>query len=134
MAEGMARAYASKRGQLVEARSCGVLGIEGRAADPTAMRVMGEIGVDLGDHRSRGIDAEQVAWADYILGMELMHSAEVRKRFPEAEEKTMLLGNFGGFFEIPDPLGGWRWRFRRCRDQIQTCVTAFMDQLPPRVL
>ena len=132
MAELLARAYAEKRGWQVEVASAGTLNLVGRGADPTAIRVMGEIGLDLSGHRSQGLSAELVDWADYILGMDLGHSAAVRGRFPFADEKAMLLGSFGGAFEIADPLGGWRWKFRRTRDLIKTCVESFVDQLPPR--
>lgn len=134
MAEVLARAYAQQRGWAVEAASAGVLNLVGRGADPTAIRVMGELGLDLSGHRSQGLTAELVSWADYILVMDLNHSAAVRERFPFADEKVLLLGSFGGSFEIADPLGGWRWRFRRTRDLIKTCVESFLDQLPPRPL
>ena len=132
MAEGLARAYAAERGWAVEAASAGVMGLLDRPAEPNAIRVMKEIGVDLSAHRSRGLDPELVHWADYILGMELRHTAELRRRFPEVEERVLMLGSFGGRFEIPDPIGGWRWRFRRTRDELKECVESFLDQLPPR--
>ena len=132
MAEVLARAYAAERGWKIEVASGGVANIIGRGADPTAIKVMGEVGLDLNPHRSQGLTAELVNWADYILVMELAHSKAVRERFPFADEKVMLLGSFGGSYEIADPLGGWRWRFRRTRDQIKTCVESFIDQLPPR--
>lgn len=133
MAEGLARAYAAERGWAVEVASAGTLGIEGRPADSKALKVLAADGIDLSAHRSQGLSEALVGWADYILCMEMQHSAVVRQRFPEAEEKVMLLGSFGGAFEIEDPIGGWIWRFRRVYRLLDTCVTRFMDQLPPRV-
>lgn len=132
MAESMARTYSENRGWRVEVRSAGTLGIVGRPAEPLAIKVMGEIGQDISGHRSQGIDEALVAWADHILVMELAHASELRRRFAEAEDKVLLLGNFGGSFEIADPMGGWRWRFRAVRDTLRTCVESFLDQLPPR--
>ena len=131
MAEGMARHYALLRGWPVEVKSGGVLGIIDRPADPLAIRVMKEVGVDISAHRSGGIDSELVAWADHILVMELGHTMKLRERHPETADKTLMLGNFGGIMEVQDPIGGWRWKFRRCREDLQRCVTGFMDQLPP---
>ena len=131
MAEGMARHYALLRGWPVEVKSGGVLGIIDRPADPLAIRVMKEVGVDISAHRSGGIDSELVAWADHILVMELGHTMKLRERHPVVADKTLMLGNFGGIMEVQDPIGGWRWKFRRCREDLQRCVTGFMDQLPP---
>lgn len=133
MAEGLARTYAASRGWAVEVASGGILDLNGRPAEPNAVRAMEEIGIDVRGHRSRQVSGELVAWADYILAMELAHCSELRRRFPEADSKVMLLGSFGGSMEIADPMGGWRWRFRRTRDEIRGCVESFMDHLPTRV-
>ena len=131
MAEGMARNYALVRGWPVEVRSGGVLGIIDKPADPLAVRVMEELGIDISDHRSGGIDDALVDWADHILVMELNHTMRLRERHPAANDKTLMLGTFGGMMQVEDPIGGWRWKFRRCRDDLLRCVRGFMDQLPP---
>jgi protein-tyrosine-phosphatase len=132
MAEAFLRHQADRRGWRLETRSGGTLDIRGRPADPLAVKVMGERDIDLRAHASSGIDAEDAAWADWILVMEIGHRQALRERFPDCESKLLLLGTFGGLVELPDPIGGWRWRFRKSRDQIERCVTAFLDQLPPR--
>jgi hypothetical protein len=58
MAEALARRYALERGFAIETRSGGVMGLEGRPADGNAIAVLQEIGVDLGLHKSAGIDEE----------------------------------------------------------------------------
>ncbi|MGB0641048.1 MAG: low molecular weight protein arginine phosphatase [Myxococcota bacterium] len=130
MAEVYAMAYGARRGWPVEARSGGVLGIMGKPADPLAVRVMNEIDIDLSGHRSGDVNAEMMDWAQYVLVMELHHASKLRERFPESEDKIMVLANFGGFMEIKDPIGGWRWKFRRCRDELKRCIESFMDGLP----
>jgi protein-tyrosine phosphatase len=132
MAEAFIRHQADVRGWRIETRSGGTLNIRGRPADPLAIRVMGEREIDLKGHISRGVEADDVAWADWILVMEIGHRQQLRDRFPDCESKLLLLGTFGGFVEVPDPIGGWRWRFRKSRDQIERCTIAFLDQLPPR--
>ena len=131
MAEGLGRAYAARRGWLIEFGSAGVMGLEGHPAEPRAVRVMAEIGIDISGHRSRGVTAELVEQADHILVMELHHQIRLHRAFPASEGKVLMLGTFGGVHEIPDPMGGWRWRFRRSRDLIRRCVEGFLDQLPP---
>jgi protein-tyrosine-phosphatase len=129
MAEALARHYALEKGLAIETRSGGVLGLEGRPAEANVVAVLHEIGVDLRLHRSGGLDEETVAWADWILAMELDHARWIRELVPAAEDRTLLLGSFGGLVEVSDPMGGWKWNFRRTRDELQRCVRAFIDQL-----
>ena len=130
MAEGLAREYASARGRELDTASAGTLGLVDRPADPKAIAVCREVNVDLSQHRSKGLDDALVAWADYVLVMELAHAEQIRERFPAIGEKLVLLGSFGGVMEVRDPLGGWKFQFRRSREEIARCVQGFMDRLP----
>lgn len=131
MAAGFARHWAESRGWPIAVRSGGTANLIGRPADPLAVRVMGEVGIDISGHRSAGVRAEDIAWADHILVMEMNHQLELAQRFEGASEKVLQLGTFGGMAAIADPIGGWRWRFRRSRADIGRCVERFMDRLPP---
>ncbi|NOY26706.1 MAG: low molecular weight phosphotyrosine protein phosphatase [Oligoflexia bacterium] len=131
MAEAWARHYGSERDWPIEVRSAGIMGLVGHPADPLAVKVMSEVDIDLSAHKSRGVDDEFMDWADHVLVMEMRHATILRQRFPESDGKVLMLGNFGGLVEVPDPIGGWRWRFRKSRDQLQRCVVNFIDQLPP---
>ncbi|MCB9777477.1 MAG: hypothetical protein H6742_02810 [Alphaproteobacteria bacterium] len=131
MAEGWAAWYGAQRGWPVEVRSGGIMGLMGHPADPLAIKVMAEVGIDISGHRSGGVDEEMIAWADHVLVMEMRHASSLRRRIPASDSKVLMLGNFGGLVEVPDPVGGWRWRFRTSRDQLKKCVQGFMDQLPP---
>lgn len=134
MAEGIARAYAAQRSWAVEVRSSGTRAIPGNPAAANAVKACREIEIDLSAHRSQPMSDELVAWADRILVMEMRHARDLREEFPGADAKIQMLGTFGGIMEVADPYGGWIWRFRRSRDEIQRCVEAFMDRLPPRPL
>jgi len=131
MAEGLAEGYAADRGWPIEVASGGIMGLIDRLADPHAVKVMGELGLDISSHRSQGVEQELVDWADYILVMELRHQMKLHERFPHVEGRVLMLGSFGGIHEVRDPIGGWRWRFRKSRDEIRRCVEGFMDRLPP---
>ena len=130
MAEGYARSHGVKRGWLVEARSGGTLGLIDKPADPLSIRVMNEINIDIAGHQSSGVTEEMMSWARYVLVMELQHAAKLRDRFPGYEDKILVLANFGGMVELKDPIGGWRWKFRRSRDEIIRCIESFMNGLP----
>jgi protein-tyrosine-phosphatase len=129
MAEGIARSYAAIRQRRLEVQSAGTLQIEGQPADSKAVAVCQEMGVDISNHVSQGLTEELVDWADYILVMEYRHALVVREKFDE-ECDVLLLGNLIGLMEIPDPIGSWKFKFRKCRDQIKACVEAFVDRLP----
>ncbi|HCH65962.1 MAG: protein tyrosine phosphatase [Deltaproteobacteria bacterium] len=131
MAEGLARAEAARRGLPVEIRSGGILGLLDKPAAANAVRACREHGVDLSSHRSRGVTAADVAWADAVLVMELRHQRELHLRFPELDGRVVLLGTFGGRQEVDDPVGGWIWRFRRCRTLIIRSIEKFYDFLDP---
>ena len=133
MGEALARAYAIERQWLAEARSCGVSALPDNEAARRSVRAMAEVGVDISAHRSQPVTAELVAWASHILVMEIRHSSSLHERFPGCDGKVMMLGNFGGVMEIEDPYGAWFMpRYRTCRDELQRCVTSFMDRLPAR--
>ena len=132
MAEGIARTYAEMRGRLVEVQSAGTLGIQDRAADPKAVAVCREVGIDIRDHRSQGVTEEHVEWADYILVMEYRHAQHLTDKLGvRPSDRLLMLGTFGSMVEIPDPIGGWKFQFRRCRKDIDLCVQQFVDRLPP---
>jgi protein-tyrosine phosphatase len=131
MAEGLARWAADLKGRRVEARSAGTLGIEARPAEPHAVSVCAEIGVDIAGHRSQGLTDELVDWADYLVVMEVAHAAHLREKFPSVGERIVLLGSFGGVYEVPDPMGGWKFQFRGSRDTLRRCVETFVERLPP---
>jgi protein-tyrosine phosphatase len=130
MAEGWARHVSERSGTPAEVRSGGIMGLVDRPADPLAIKVMGELGVDLSGHRSSGISEEDLRWADHALVMELRHRTFLLERHPWAIDKVMLLGQFGGQHELDDPVGGWRWRFRRSRDELVRCVDGYLALAP----
>ncbi|MFH1467931.1 MAG: low molecular weight phosphotyrosine protein phosphatase [Pseudomonadota bacterium] len=132
MAEYLARAYATERGRAVEVRSASAMGLDGHPAHPNVTKVMAEIGIDTSAHRSQPLTPELLRWADWTLVMELAHARACRELEPACEERVLLLGSFCGQLEIADPLGGWKGRFRRTRDELEDCVQRFMDRLPPQ--
>lgn len=129
MAEGIARKDARELGLDVEVQSASAMGLDGRPADPKAVAVCAEIGVDLSNHSAQPVTPEVMTWADHVLVMELRHAHDLRERFPEHDAKIALLGTFGGAMEIADPIGGWKWTFRRIRRQIGSATRSFLLRL-----
>lgn len=76
MAEVLLTAAAGPRGAAPTVASAGFV-TEGQPAEPHAVRVMADRGLDLSGHRSRRLTAEMVAEADLLLGMTAEHVREV---------------------------------------------------------
>jgi protein-tyrosine phosphatase len=87
------RLLARARPQLV-VRSAGFEARNGDPAEPNAIVVAAEFGVDLSDHAAHRIAEVDVAWADLIVGMTGRHHAMLRDRWPAHASKTRLLGDF----------------------------------------
>ena len=130
MAEGLAPMLGSGLGIPVEARSACIMRKEGSRPATNAVKVMKELGIDISSNKSKRIAIEDVEWADYVLAMAPKHAGYARQKFPMHQDKILLLGTFGGMLKIPDPVGGWKFTFRRNRKTIQKCIERFLSQVP----
>jgi protein-tyrosine phosphatase len=129
MAEVLAPAVGDRMGIDVSARSAGILGIQDAPADPRAVGVCRELGLDLSDHHSQPVSEALLQWADRVLVMELEQATHIRRYYTDIGDRLLPLGPFGGYGDIPDPRGGWNWRFRRSRNQIQACLEGFFRRM-----
>ena len=133
IAEGLAPMIGAKHGHIVEAKSASTLGLRNKPADPHSVAVCKSIGIDISGHRSQAITMELVNWADYILVMERKHASHMYKHFPKAsQDKVLELGSFASMVKIPDPIGSWRFTFRKTRKQIIKGLESFFQKLPKR--
>ena len=124
MAEWLFRTLSRQAGQSgVQAASAGLLDLGGAGADPHAVAILREKGVDASRHRSRTLTAEMVAAAALVLVMEEAQRDEVLRRHPGAEAKIRLLKSFsaqgdGGGRDIRDPYGMTPYHYRTCFAEI----------------
>lgn len=130
IAEGLAPMIGRELGLTVHTKSAGTLGLRERPADPKSVKVCAEVNVDISSHQSQGITQELVDWATYILVMERRHASHLRKHYVHVEDKVIELGTFSGRSSVPDPIGGWTYKFRGCRKQIDKALRRFLEQLP----
>ena len=110
MAEALLRARLAPRGVLVE--SAGIGALVGHAADPTAVALMSERGLDISGHRARQLSVDDGTRFDLIVTMEERHVRAIERLAPESRGRVQLLGRFGRF-EIPDPYRKPRSEFER---------------------
>ncbi len=74
--------------------SAGTGAIDDEHATPQAKSVMGELGLDLSEHRSKGLTPEIIGQADIILTMTERQKNHILQLVPESVEKVHLLKEF----------------------------------------
>lgn len=102
--------------------SSGLHAVVGSQADPTARDLALLAGVDISSHRAQQIQGWMCTQADLILVMESDHQRELVQRFPLAQGRVRLLGEFGapaqpGPYDIADP-------YQRPREAFEVAHTA----------
>lgn len=137
MAEGLFRRAVAGRGEY-RVLSAGLGAAEGQPPSPYAVQAVKELAIDISGQRSRMLNADLVAQADFVFGMTHSHVDTVMLLFPQAAERTFLLREFDetlDVFEkdISDPIGGSYQVYLRCRDQIEQGIASilrFLEQEP----
>ncbi len=103
--------------------------MEGAPASTGSLAVLREIGLDLSSHRSRPLTRKVVDEADLLVPLSLTHYAAILASFPDARERTLLLGSFldpdsPAPNDFADPIGGSDADYRATRDAISRAVDA----------
>jgi protein-tyrosine phosphatase len=86
----------------VQTTSAGLGALVGQGADPTAVRVMADVGVDITAHRARMITDSIAREADLILVMDEQQKAQIAKQYPYARGRVFRLAESASK-DIPDP-------------------------------
>ncbi|MDG2050007.1 MAG: low molecular weight phosphotyrosine protein phosphatase, partial [Myxococcota bacterium] len=112
-------------------RSAGLAASGRDPAEPAAIRVASEFGIDLSEHRSTRLTQSEVEWADLILGMEGQHIASVDKRWRLQAANVLTVGDFleRAPHLIPDPWGQSDAFFAAVFEQIRKGITALSGLL-----
>lgn len=135
MAEAAAVAEAERLGirAHVEVRSAGASAAPGFPASKGAVEVGRRHGLDLRDHRSRPLDAEDLAWASLVVCMSRSHLQAVRAA-GAADRAVLLTGLLPRNHperdrDVADPHGGDVDRYERAFEVISKGVTELMEGL-----
>ena len=105
--------------------SAGVSAYEDQPATPEAAAVASEQGADLGEHRSRAVNAELLSAADDVIAMTRGHAQALASRFPGAGPAPRLLC---GDDDLDDPIGSGLDVYRRCAATIRTHLERFLPE------
>lgn len=124
MAVGLLRARLARDGRADwSVRSAGTWTVEGRPASLYSIQVMEEKGIDLRDHRSHKLTAEDVAEADLILTMELSQAEAIRAEFPAQAHKVYALSEMVGLrYDVEDPYGSAIEDYRLCAAELEDLI------------
>lgn len=136
MATGLLKEKLPKRlRSKVRIESAGTMGIEASPASEEAVHVMEENGIDIRDHRSRGVNNHILENADVIFAMADNHRRYLESEFPNLRDNIFLLRTFDRDhrkqepLSVPDPIGGTVETYRKCRDMIEHEI----DRILPRL-
>ena len=97
MAEVLLKDELRRRGRTdVEVASAGTWGMDGSPATPEAVETVGELDIDLGKHRARSLDVDEVRSFDIVVAMTSVHVREIIQMVPDAGPKVVLLKQLRG--------------------------------------
>lgn len=134
MAEGLMIERLRQEGrQYPSVSSAGIFANPGNPADPFAVQVAREGGVDISRHRARVVNSDSLSWADIVLVMESAQREFVSIAFATQSAKLALLGDFnrsqGGGGEIADPYGSSVGVYRACFVEIGEAIRGLIQSL-----
>ncbi|WP_175866934.1 low molecular weight protein-tyrosine-phosphatase [Burkholderia contaminans] len=127
----MAQALLGARLPEVDVQSAGIGALDGHPADPHAIDLMRERGLDLAPHRARQVSSRQVVRADLILTMDLEQKRWLERRHPFLCGRVFRLGGAARGFDIPDPYLGPRASFEQSLRLIERGVDAWCARIAP---
>lgn len=98
MAEGLFRQAIPD----VQISSAGMSALVGHGADPIAVQIMADAGVDIATHRARMLTDAIARDADIILVMDELQKQQISIQYPYTRGKVFRLGE-ANRQDIPDP-------------------------------
>jgi protein-tyrosine phosphatase len=107
MAEGLLRRAMPE----LAVQSAGLGAMVGQPAQPTALELLAEQGVDISAHRAQQLTNVLANHSDLILVMDSDQKAEIQRLYPQASGKVFRLGEVQKT-DVPDP-------YRKPRDAFE---------------
>lgn len=128
MAEGILKSI-DKDGML-NVLSAGVFAYEGEEASPNAIMALDEMGIDIKDHTSHGVNESVLEEADIILAMTRSHKMSLVSMYPQVADKTYTLCEFAGMEgDIADPYGQSLDVYKSCAKMIEEALYKVYEKM-----
>ena len=128
MAEGLFREVTREAGLEIRIHSAGIGALVNHPADPFAVELMEEMGIDITAHRARQISPEIIADSELILTMEGWQQQEVERKYPFSKGRVFTLGKWSNL-EIDDPYKKPREAFEEALKGIRKGVVDWVEYL-----
>ena len=115
----------------LEIESAGFHHEEGRPSPQNIIHAASRMGIDLVHSSSRRVTSEQIERADLIFVMDANNYRDLVRKFPEAANRTLLLGLFleRPTVNIPDPYRASEEETWEVVTQISRAINAFAQRL-----
>jgi len=110
----LARQFPSRKVQ-----SAGIGALIGHAADPLAIEVAAQTGLELSEHRARQITEVMLRDADLVLVMDRTHSDWLNRRYPQHRGRVHKWLRWQGDRDVVDPYGQPRSIFESVLSDIE---------------
>lgn len=111
-----------------EIYSAGLCALDGVAADPIALELMWQAGIDISAHRARKLSSWMMREADLVLTMDQAQLQYVAQRYPSAVARLARLGECCAL-DIPDPYQQGMPAFQLAYGLIERAVQCRLPQL-----
>jgi L-threonylcarbamoyladenylate synthase len=135
MAEGIFRHYLAQKLNCkvdelelmgYKVSSAGIIGSSGFPASDEAIAACADQGIDIKNHRNRGLSKELIEESDFIFAMERIHLSRIIALEPKAGQRCLLLA---ANKEIPDPIGQSKRIYDNCVKLISKAVEERIGEL-----
>lgn len=126
MAQALLVRRLSSRNLATKVESAGLHALVGHPADPLALDLMRERGLDLSKHRARQVSKDLLRASDLILTMEADQQRETESIDSTLRGRVHRLGKVGRF-DVPDPYVRGRAAF----EQALALIERGLNELEP---
>lgn len=110
--------------------SAGTWPLAGQPAVEKTQKVVRKHGMDISDHRSKGVNRHLMEAFDLILTMEKGQKEALMVEFPEYAKKNFLISEMVGIFEdIEDPIGLSEEDFKDTANQIESYLNKGFEKI-----
>ncbi|MDF3839835.1 low molecular weight phosphotyrosine protein phosphatase [Cupriavidus basilensis] len=108
--------------------SAGLSALVGQPAEPHAVALMSEMGLDITSHRAQQLSGNLARHADLILVMDNSQRLEIQRLHPATTGRVFRVGELAKF-DVPDPYREARSAFEDALQMIQRGVEAWVPRI-----
>ena len=112
----------------MQVRSAGLGALVGMPADPTAVRLMQDRGIDISEHRALQLTRQMCLDSEIVLVMDTEQRQNVEELYPQSKGRVFRLGEFSKR-DVPDPYRKPEAAFRASFSLIDESVRDWIERI-----